>query len=130
MVAMKSLDAEEIVTERASRRDAMRMIGAAGAAVATAIALPASAQDDGAVALCSDSDPYDPAGYGRRCGGCSDSDPYDPVGGGRSCGGSYARCSDSDPYDPGGYGRHCGGRPSYGCSDSDPYDPGGRGRHC
>jgi hypothetical protein len=45
---------------------------------------------------CSDSDPTDPVGRGRRCTptptppptGCSDSDPTDPGGRGRACGGS------------------------------------------
>ncbi len=130
----RSLDSEDIKTERTGRRGAMQLIGAAaGAVTALGLASTAVAQDDGAVPLCSDSDPYDPGGYGRHCGGggsgCSDSDPYDPGGGGRSCGGRPS-CSDSDPYDPGGQGRRCGGWAPPSCSDSDPYDPGGRGRHC
>jgi hypothetical protein len=44
---------------------------------------------------CSDRDPTDPGGRGRRCtptttppsSGCSDSDPADPIGRGRSCSG-------------------------------------------
>src|SRR5262245_23579208 len=59
-----TLDETEITTARTSRRNAMTLIGGAtlGAAVVT-IAGTARAQE--AVPLCSDSDPYDPAGYGR-----------------------------------------------------------------
>lgn len=100
----KTLGSEDIVTERTlGRRSTMGMIGAGvlGAAVA---AVGVAATPGTAEAKCSDSDPYDPAGAGRHCGGCrgiSDSDPYDPAGCGRRS------CSDSDPYDPGGQGRHC-----------------------
>ena len=65
--------------------------------------------------------------------GCSDSDPSDPLGQGRRCtggGGARSGCSDRDSGssgDPGGNGRHC---VSTGCSDSDPTDPGGSGRNC
>ena len=102
----KTLSMDEILTERTvGRRAAVGMIGAVGAAIATVGAVgSAQAQGEGAQPQCSDSDPYDPAGYGRHCGGCSDSDPYDPAGAGRHCGRS---CSDSDPYDPAGAGRHC-----------------------
>lgn len=65
-------------------------------------------------------------------GGCSDSDPSDPGGSGRRCSGGNVRtgCSDRDSggsADPGGHGRHC---VATGCSDSDPSDPGGSGRNC
>lgn len=100
----QTLAIEEIQTTRASRRTAMGFIGAAVGAVALAPLASAAAQE--AEPLCSDSDPYDPGGYGRHCGssGCSDSDPRDPGGRGVHCG---RRCSDSDPYDPAGSGRHC-----------------------
>ncbi len=110
MTEKKTLTMEEMVTERRmSRRDTLSSVGlgVAGAALATVgFASSGSAQE--AVPQCSDSDPYDPGGRGRHCGG------------------GYSGCSDSDPYDPGGNGRHCGRT----CSDSDPYDPGGHGRHC
>jgi hypothetical protein len=108
MSEKKTLTMDEILTERTlGRRAAVGMIGAVGATIATVgVVGSAAAQDDGAQPACSDSDPYDPAGYGRHCGGgCSDSDPYDPGGGGRHCG--RRSCSDSDPYDPAGAGRHC-----------------------
>jgi hypothetical protein len=108
MSEKKTLTMDEILTERTlGRRAAVGMIGAVGATIATVgVVGTAQAQGDGAQPACSDSDPYDPAGYGRHCGGgCSDSDPYDPGGGGRHCG--RRSCSDSDPYDPAGAGRHC-----------------------
>ncbi len=109
MSEKKTLKMDEILTERVvGRRTAVGFIGALGAAMGTAVGVVSSAeaQGSGAQPACSDSDPYDPAGYGRHCGGgCSDSDPYDPAGGGRHCGRRY--CSDSDPYDPAGAGRHC-----------------------
>ncbi len=108
MAEKKSLSMDEIVTERVmGRRATMGLIGAGAAMVAASVASTASAQE-GASPQCSDSDPYDPGGYGRHCGGgcypcrgVSDSDPRDPGG----CG--CRSCSDSDPYDPGGAGRHC-----------------------
>ena len=115
----KSLSDSDFVTERPmGRRSSMAMLGGAvlGAAGLAATGR-ASAQE--AEPLCTDSDPYDPAGRGRGRG-ISDSDPSDPAGCGRRTG-----ISDSDPSDPAGRGR---GRRS--CSDSDPYDPAGRGRHC
>ena len=69
----------------------------------------------------------------RAQSGCSDSDPSDPGGNGRRCtrGGTPSTgCSDRDSGssgDPGGRGRHC---VSTGCSDSDPSDPSGSGRNC
>jgi hypothetical protein len=95
----KSLSEDEIVTGKAmGRRSSMAMIGAGILGAAGLVA----ATPEQAEAQCSDSDPYDPAGRGRRCcRGISDSDPYDPAGCGRR------RCSDSDPYDPAGSGRHC-----------------------
>lgn len=83
---------------------------------------------------CSDSDPSDPIGRGRRCTyrprtGCSDRDPTDPGGAGVRC--TATGCSDSDPTDPVGSGRRCrSGNVYSGCSDSDPTDPGGRGVRC
>lgn len=119
-----SLEDADLITERPmSRRSSVAVVGAALIGAAGIVATT----PERAEAQCSDSDPYDPAGRGRRCGvsGCSDSDPNDPGGNGRHCR-AASGCSDSDPYDPGGNGRHC--RRS--CSDADPYDPGGAGRHC
>ncbi len=107
MAEKKTLSTDEIVTERTmGRRATVGLIGGA-ALVAVGARSNASAQE-GAQPACSDSDPYDPGGYGRHCGGgcypcrgVSDSDPRDPGG----CG--CRSCSDSDPYDPGGAGRHC-----------------------
>ena len=110
MTEKKTLSMDQIVTEQiVGRRAAVGVIGAsvAGAAL-LAVGTPARATAQEAVPACSDSDPYDPGGYGRHCGGgcypcrgVSDSDPRDPGG----CG--CRSCSDSDPYDPGGAGRHC-----------------------
>ena len=85
-MAKKTLEIDDITTTRSGRRAAMQTIAAAGAVLATgAVAATASAQE-GAQPACSDSDPYDPGGYGRHCAsGCSDSDPYDPAGHGRHC---------------------------------------------
>jgi hypothetical protein len=68
----------------------------------------------------------------RAQSGCSDNDPSDPYGQGRRCSGGTARtgCSDRDSgngSDPGGQGRNC---VATGCSDSDPSDPSGSGRNC
>ena len=72
MSEKKTLSMDEIVTDRTmGRRATMGLIGAgvAGAAVAAVgMASTASAQE-GAQPQCSDSDPYDPGGYGRHCGG-------------------------------------------------------------
>lgn len=103
MADKKTLDMNEIVTERKlGRRSTMGLIGA-GAVGAAVAAVGMAATPSTAEAQCSDSDPYDPGGRGRHCGcrGISDSDPYDPAGCGRRS------CSDSDPHDPGGAGRHC-----------------------
>jgi hypothetical protein len=107
----KTLSMDEIVTDRTmGRRATMGLIGAgvAGAAVAAVGMASAASAQESAQPQCSDSDPYDPGGYGRHCGGgcypcrgVSDSDPRDPGG----CG--CRSCSDSDPSDPGGAGRHC-----------------------
>ena len=111
MAEKKTLSMDEIVTERTmGRRATVGLIGAgvAGAAFVAAGAPSGASAQEGAQPACSDSDPYDPGGYGRHCGGgcypcrgVSDSDPRDPGG----CG--CRSCSDSDPYDPGGAGRHC-----------------------
>ena len=92
MSEKKTLTMDEILTERTlGRRAAVGMIGAVGATIATVgVVGTAAAQDDGAQPACSDSDPYDPGGQGRRCGGWAP-----------------PSCSDSDPDDPGGRGRHC-----------------------
>jgi hypothetical protein len=79
----KSLSNEQIATAPVTRRSAIGMLSAA------VIGLSLEACHRGVR------------------GGCSDSDPYDPGGGGRHCGGGYRTCSDRDPYDPGGRGRHC-----------------------
>ena len=90
---------------------------------------------------CSDSDPSDASGNGRKCNrssGCSDNDSgsnADMAGNGRSCRlPARSGCSDSDSgpgADIAGNGRRCGARA--GCTDSDPGehgDPEGEGRHC
>ena len=97
----KSLVADEIVTDRrVSRRSAMGLLAAGAATAAGAVGLL------GTTACC--------VGGGGTPGrvACSDSDPTDPAGAGRTCGGAVpgapARsCSDSDPTDPAGAGRHC-----------------------
>lgn len=97
----KTLTDADVVTDRPiGRRSSM---GVLGAGLLGAVGLVAALQPSQAEAQCSDSDPYDPAGRGRRCGcrGISDSDPNDPAGCGRRT------CSDSDPYDAAGAGRHC-----------------------
>jgi hypothetical protein len=73
----------DITTTPVGRRSAFTMLGAG------AIGLALGACHHG-IRGCTDSDPMDRAGYGRRCGGggyggCSDRDPYDPVGRGRRC---------------------------------------------
>jgi hypothetical protein len=91
-------DDDLIVARPMGRRSSMAMLGAG---VLGAVGLVAATPQQ-AEAQCSDSDPYDPVGRGRRCcRGISDSDPNDPAGCGRR------RCSDSDPHDPAGLGRHC-----------------------
>jgi len=95
MSEKKTLSMDEIVTDRAmGRRATMGLIGAgvAGAAVAAVGFSSSASAQEGAQPQCSDSDPYDPGGYGRHCGG-----------GCYPCRG----VSDSDPRDPGGAGRHC-----------------------
>jgi hypothetical protein len=110
-------DDDLIVARPMGRRSSMAMLGAG---VLGAVGLVAGTPQQ-AEAQCSDRDPYDPAGRGRRCcSGVSDRDPHDPAGcGRRSCRG----ISDRDPHDPAGCGRRR-------CSDSDPHDPAGLGRHC
>lgn len=127
----KSLENEEIVSERKlGRRSTLGIIGAsvAGAAAVTmgAALLPRSAEAQ------SDSDTgryADPAGRGRT--GVTDSDGgpnADRAGHGRGSGRSGITDSDTGPNaDPAGNGR---GR---NCSDSDGgryADPAGRGRRC
>jgi hypothetical protein len=57
---------------------------------------------------CTDRDPSDGVGRGRRCRrpSCTDRDPQDGVGRGRRCG-PRRRCTDSDPRDGVGRGRRC-----------------------
>lgn len=100
MSEKKTLDMNDIVTEKKiGRRSTMGVIGA-GAAVLGAAAVIASPTEAHAISGCTDQDPQDPAGNGRGRG-ISDSDPNDPAGCGRRS------CSDSDPHDPAGRGRHC-----------------------
>ena len=79
----KSLTNDEIATAPVTRRSAIGMLTAA------AVGLTLEGCYRGVRGGCTDSDPVDAAGRGRRCSG-----------GGRSC-------SDADPYDPRGRGRHC-----------------------
>ncbi len=101
MSEKKSLGAEEIVTDRKfNRRSAMGLLAAGAATAAGAVGLlgtTACCVTGGgtpARVACSDTDPTDPAGAGRTCGGAA------PAGGRRVC-------SDSDPTDPAGAGSHC-----------------------
>jgi hypothetical protein len=82
----KGLSEKDITTKPVGRRSAVTMLGAA------TVALALEACHHHGIRGCTDSDPVDRAGYGRRCGGY-----YGP---------GY-RCSDRDPYDPAGAGRHC-----------------------
>lgn len=82
----KGLGEEDITTKPVGRRSAITLLGAAGAAIAL------EACHHRGIRGCTDSDPVDRAGYGRRCGGYY---------------GEGYRCSDRDPYDPAGRGRHC-----------------------
>ena len=97
----KSLVAEEISTDRQfSRRSAMGLLAGGAVTAAGAMALL------GTTACCMTG-----GGTGGRVA-CSDSDPTDPAGAGRTCGGAVPGtpgrvCSDSDPTDPGGAGRNC-----------------------
>jgi hypothetical protein len=82
----KSLSSDDIRTTPVTRRSAFTMMGAA------AVGLALEGCYRGIRGGCSDADPYDPRGRGRRCGGggggiraCSDRDPYDPAGRGRRC---------------------------------------------
>ncbi len=101
MSEKKTLDMNDIVTEKKiSRRSTMGVIGAGAAVlgVAAVVATPGEAH-----ATCTDSDSgpnSDPAGRGRGRG-VTDSDPSDSPGCGRR------QCSDSDPSDPAGRGRRC-----------------------
>ena len=119
-------------TRKINRRS---FLGTVAGGVAGAGALMAVSSEAFAMQGCTDSDPTDASGRGRRCrSGCSDSDSgpnSDPVGNGRSCR-RTSGCSDSDSgpnSDPGGNGRSC--RRSCSDSDSGPNsDPVGRGRSC
>lgn len=80
----KRLSDEEIATAPVGRRSALGLLGAG------AVGLALGGCHHGMRGGCTDSDPVDRPGYGRRCGG-----------------GGYRTCSDSDPYDPAGRGRRC-----------------------
>lgn len=85
----RGLGEEDITTRTVGRRSAFGLLGAG---VVGVVALAAEGCHHHGIRGCTDSDPIDRAGYGRRCGGY-----YGP---------GY-RCSDRDPYDPAGSGRHC-----------------------
>lgn len=102
----KTLSPDDISSTPVQRRSAMRMLGAAAVGVAM------TGCYRGIRSGCTDSDPVDRAGAGRRCGavvvaGCSDSDPRDPAGAGVRCGRPVRACTDRDPYDGVGRGRRC-----------------------
>ena len=86
----RELAESDITTRAVGRRSAMRTLGVG--VVVAAGALATEACHHRGIRGCTDADPVDRAGYGRRCGGYY--------------GESY-RCSDRDPYDPAGAGRHC-----------------------
>jgi len=81
----RGLAEADITTHTVGRRSAFGILGA------TVVALATGCHHHG-IRGCTDSDPVDRAGYGRRCGGYY---------------GAGYRCSDRDPYDPAGNGRHC-----------------------
>jgi hypothetical protein len=81
-----TLDESDITTHTISRRSTLALLS--GAVVAMAV----EGCHHRGIRGCTDSDPMDRAGYGRRCGGYY---------------GEGYRCSDRDPYDPAGNGRHC-----------------------
>lgn len=86
----RGLTADDITTRAMGRRSAIRTLGI-GVGVSV-VGLATEACHHGGIRGCTDSDPTDRAGYGRRCGGYY---------------GAGYRCSDRDPYDPAGSGRHC-----------------------
>lgn len=102
MNKMKSLAADEIVTERKLSRRSMALMGGAAAGTVAALGVLTTtgcclsgAGNAGTATGCSDSDPSDGAGRGTHCGaaggtpgmasGCSDSDPSDGAGAGTHC---------------------------------------------
>ncbi len=91
-----TLDESDIQGTRVGRRSALRLVGA-GVASVTVLSAGLVSGNEAQAQGCSDSDPHDPAGYGRSCGHHQHGDP---VGHGRAC-------SDSDPHDPGGHGHNC-----------------------
>jgi hypothetical protein len=107
-------------TRKFNRRSFLASV-AGGAVAGSMLTISGEAKAQG----CSDSDPGDPLGHGRRCtgggttrSGCSDRDSgngADPGGHGRNC--VASGCSDNDPTDPGGSGRNCGGNQRAGGSD-------------
>ncbi len=117
-----------------NRRSFLARVGGAAVLAGGGLALfgPTEAE---AQRYCTDRDPYDPVGRGRRCRrrrrytGITDRDPSDPAGYGRGWRRRrrYTGITDRDPYDPVGNGRGRRRRRRY-VTDSDPYDPVGRGR--
>ena len=81
-----TLEESDITTRAVGRRSAFGILGAG------VMALAVEGCHHGGIRGCTDSDPVDRAGYGRRCGGYY---------------GAGYRCSDRDPQDPAGAGRHC-----------------------
>ena len=101
-------------TRKLSRRSFLGRV--AGGALVSAAAITVVTDEASAQSGCSDADSGrygDPGGNGRRCRrptGCSDRDPSDPIGRGRRCGGRPAGCTDRDTgrySDPVGRGRRC-----------------------
>jgi hypothetical protein len=105
MNKMKSLAADEIVTERKLGRRSMALMGGAAAGTVAALGvlsttgccLSGAGNAGGATTGCSDSDPSDGAGRGTHCGAAA------PGG----TPGMASGCSDSDPTDGAGAGTHC-----------------------
>ena len=87
----RGLAGDEITTRVVGRRSAIRAIGV-GIGVGVVALAAEGCHHHGGIRGCTDSDPVDRAGYGRRCGGYY---------------GAGYRCSDRDPSDPAGAGRHC-----------------------
>ena len=104
MNKMKSLAAEEIVTERKLSRRSMALMGGAAAGTVAALGVLTTtgcclsgAGNAGSTTGCSDSDPSDGAGRGTHCSAAGT--PGTP--------GMAVGCSDSDPSDGAGAGTHC-----------------------
>lgn len=85
----RGLTGDDITTQVVGRRSAIRTLGVG---IGIGVLTVATEACHHGIRGCTDSDPVDRAGYGRRCGGyygagyrCSDRDPYDPAGAGRRC---------------------------------------------